>query len=164
MQKFVEIKCPGVELWWCQFASNLNYNGKITCKMHSWLSIQNLDDHYLSWKILTWMLFSFRHTFWCPMHLHMDIFSDIPLLQWLNLGKFAMPETCENWPSLVNSCIYYACQTHRIHQVLPYSVELWNPLSKTLLSKCSFQWNKNHVGCSSALSQQRSQVCRFQSQ
>ena len=26
----------------------------------------------------------------------------------LKLGQFAMPETCENWLGLVNSCIYYA--------------------------------------------------------
>ena len=45
-----------------------------------------------------------------------------------------MPETCENWLSPVNSCVYYACQTYEIYQVLSYSVdfkapqELWNPL------------------------------------
>ena len=55
-----------------------------------------------------------------------------------------MPEACENWPGLVNSSIYYASQTHEIYQVLPYSVnfkaprELWNPLSETVLIKCSF--------------------------
>ena len=59
-----------------------------------------------------------------------------------------MPNTCENCLSLVNSCIYYARQTHGIYQVLPYSVdfkaprEFWNPLSKTVLSECSFIWNK----------------------
>ena len=38
-----------------------------------------------------------------------------------------MPETCENWLSLVNSCIYYACQTREIYQVLLYSVDyIWN--------------------------------------
>ena len=48
--------------------------------------------------------------------------------------------TCENWLSLLNSCIYYAHQTHEIYQVLPYFMdfkapwELWNPLSKTVLS------------------------------
>ena len=31
-----------------------------------------------------------------------------------------MPETCENWPRLVNCSEYYACQTHDIHQVLPH--------------------------------------------
>ena len=62
-----------------------------------------------------------------------------------------MPETCESWLSLVNSCVYYALKTHEIYQVLPYSVdfkapgELWNPLSKAVLSKCSFIWNKEHV-------------------
>ena len=62
-----------------------------------------------------------------------------------------MPSTCENWLCLVNSCIYHACQTHDIYQVLPYSVdfkaprELWNPLGKTVLSNCSFIWNKGPV-------------------
>ena len=50
-----------------------------------------------------------------------------------------MPKTCENLISLVNICIYYACQMHGIYEVLPYSVdfkafhELWNPLSKRVL-------------------------------
>ena len=54
------------------------------------------------------------------------------------LGWFAIPETCEIIAS--NSCFYYAHQTHEIYQILPYSVdfkapkELWNPLSKTVLS------------------------------
>ena len=67
------------------------------------------------------------------------------------LGQFAMPETCENWPSVINSSVYYAHQTHESYQVLPYSVdfkapgELWNPLSKTVFSKCSFIWNKGPV-------------------
>ena len=62
-----------------------------------------------------------------------------------------MPETCENWLGLVNSRVYYAHQTHEIYQVLPYSVdfkapgELCNPLSKTVLSECSFIWNKGCV-------------------
>ena len=38
-------------------------------------------------------------------------------------GLFDMPETCENWPGLVNSHIYYAHQTHEIYQVLPYSTD-----------------------------------------
>ena len=33
-----------------------------------------------------------------------------------------MPKTCENWLGFVNSCIYYACQTYDINQVLPHSV------------------------------------------
>ena len=32
-----------------------------------------------------------------------------------------MPETCENWLRLVNSCISIARQTREIYQVLPYS-------------------------------------------
>ena len=59
-----------------------------------------------------------------------------------------MPETCENWLDLVNSCVYYACE---IYQVPPYSVdfkaprELWNPMSKTVLGKWSFIWNTGSV-------------------
>ena len=59
-----------------------------------------------------------------------------------------MPEICENCLSLINSCIYYAYQVNEINQVLPYSVgfkalaELWNSLGKTVLSKCSYIWNK----------------------
>ena len=54
-----------------------------------------------------------------------------------------MSKTCQNWLGLVNNCIYYACHTYEIYQVLSYSVdfkapgEIWNPLSKTVLSDCS---------------------------
>ena len=47
-----------------------------------------------------------------------------------------MPDTCENWLDLVNSCAYYAQQTREIYQILPLSVDsnatgdLWNQLSK----------------------------------
>ena len=67
------------------------------------------------------------------------------------LGQFAMPKTWEDLSSLVNSCVYYARQTCEIYQILPYSVdfkapaELWNLLSKIVLSKCSFTWNKGSV-------------------
>ena len=40
-----------------------------------------------------------------------------------------MPKACENWLGLENSCIYYACQTHEIYQVLPYSVDFKAPRS-----------------------------------
>ena len=49
------------------------------------------------------------------------------------LGQFAMPEGYENenenenWLGLVNNCIYYACQTCEICQVLPYSVDFKSP-------------------------------------
>ena len=39
----------------------------------------------------------------------------------------AIPETCENWLGLVNSCIYYICQICEIYQVLPYSVDFKAP-------------------------------------
>ena len=57
----------------------------------------------------------------------------------------------ENWFSLVNNGIYSSHQMHDIYQILPGSVdfkaskELWNPLSNTGLSKCSFVWNKGPV-------------------
>ena len=60
-----------------------------------------------------------------------------------------MPETNKNWLGPVNSCVYYAYHTGEIYLVLPYSMafkapgELWNPMSKTVLSKYSFIWNKN---------------------
>ena len=62
----------------------------------------------------------------------------------LKLGQFAMPESCENCLSLVDSCAYYDHQTCEICQVLSYSVgfkapgEIWNPPSKAVLSKCGF--------------------------
>ena len=62
-----------------------------------------------------------------------------------------MPEACDNWLYLLSSCIYYARQIHEIYQVLLSSVdfkapgELWNPLSKKVLSKWSFIWNKGPV-------------------
>ena len=60
-----------------------------------------------------------------------------------------MPETCENWLGLVNSHVCYACQTLEIYQVQPYAAdfkapeELWNPLSKTVLSKRDVIWIKD---------------------
>ena len=38
-----------------------------------------------------------------------------------------MPETCENWLSLVNISFYYACQTCVIYPVLPYSMAFKAP-------------------------------------
>ena len=55
----------------------------------------------------------------------------------------AKPEACELWLGFVNSCVYYVYQTRDIYQVLPYSVELWNPLSK-----CSFIWIKGPINIS----------------
>ena len=55
-----------------------------------------------------------------------------------------MPEICENWLGLLNSCIYYAYQTHEIYQVLLYSVDvkalgkLWNPLRQYLVNVALF--------------------------
>ena len=55
-----------------------------------------------------------------------------------------MPETCENWLGFVNSYVCYTRQIREIGQVLPYSVDfkalakLWNPLSETVPSKCSY--------------------------
>ena len=54
------------------------------------------------------------------------------------IGTTCHAKTGENWLGLVNSCIYYAHQTHEIYQ-------LWNPLSKTVLSKNSSIYNKGPV-------------------
>ena len=59
-----------------------------------------------------------------------------------------MPETCKVWFGLINSNIYFARHMRDIYQELPYSVdykasmELWDPLSETVLSKCGFICNK----------------------
>ena len=39
------------------------------------------------------------------------------------LGQFVMPQTCEKWLGLVNSCVYCACQTREICLVLSYSID-----------------------------------------
>ena len=46
----------------------------------------------------------------------------------VKIRKYAMPETCKNLLNVVNSCIYYAPQIHKIYQVLPYSVDFKAPL------------------------------------
>ena len=38
----------------------------------------------------------------------------------LKLRQFAMPETCENWLVLVNSCVYYARHTRETYQALAW--------------------------------------------
>ena len=60
-----------------------------------------------------------------------------------------MLEICKNWFGLANSSIYYAHQTREIYQTCAASLsgfqssgEFWIPLSKTVLSECSFIWNK----------------------
>ena len=45
----------------------------------------------------------------------------------LKIMTISMPETCENWFDLVNSCVYYAHQTFEIYQVLPCSVDFKAP-------------------------------------
>ena len=86
----------------------------------------------MSWKYLV-ESFSFL----------LDIF-----VQCWKLGQSAVPENCEKWLGLVNSCIYYPHKSCEIYQVLPYSVdfkaprELWNSLSKVVRSKCNFIWDK----------------------
>ena len=68
-------------------------------------------------------------------------------MQYEKFEKFVIPQTCENWLGLVNSCIYYVHQTHEIFELLPYlldfkaSWKFWNPVSETVLNKCSFIWN-----------------------
>ena len=85
-----------------------------------------------------------------PSPLHMARYSPYYKLVFTlsKIRTISMPETCENWFGLLKGCVYYACQTLEICQVLPYSVYfkashlLWNPLSKTVRSKYSFIWNK----------------------
>ena len=48
------------------------------------------------------------------------------------LGQFAMPMKLAR---ACDSCVYYVRQTHAIDQ------KILNPLSKTVLNKCSFIWN-----------------------
>ena len=70
------------------------------------------------------------------------------LMQCSKLGQFTIPETCENCLSCKHLHLL-ACQTHEIYCL--YSVdfkvprELWNPLSKTVLSKYRFILNKEPV-------------------
>ena len=65
-----------------------------------------------------------------------------------------MAENCGDWLDLLKSYLYYAHQICVIYLVLAYSVdvkghvELWNPLSKTVLNKCSFIWNRQDVNIS----------------
>ena len=40
-----------------------------------------------------------------------------------------MPGICENGLGLVNNCVYYACQTHEVYQLLPYSVDFKDPVA-----------------------------------
>ena len=54
-----------------------------------------------------------------------------------------MPKICEKWLGLVNSCVYYARQTHEIYLGLPGSFEIhWG---RQYWDKCSFIWNKGPV-------------------
>ena len=39
-----------------------------------------------------------------------------------------MPEACENWLGLENSCIYFVRQNCEIYRVRPYSVDFKAPL------------------------------------
>ena len=97
-------------------------------------------------------MFSTREDFDALSHLSVKKWQQILIYrcQSENLGYVSMPKTSENWLGLVNSCVHYACQTHEIYQVLPYSLdfkvlpssqELWNLLSKTVHSTRSFIWN-----------------------
>ena len=62
-----------------------------------------------------------------------------------------MPETCKNWLCRVNSWVNYSNQltiaTSEIYQVVGVKApgERWNPLTKTMISKCSFLWFKGPV-------------------
>ena len=63
-----------------------------------------------------------------------------------------MPETYENWLSLVKNCIYYAHEVYEIYQVLSYSVDFKAPsvtsemtlkLKSNLYVKPVNVWNVN---------------------
>ena len=62
-----------------------------------------------------------------------------------------MTETCEYRLGHVNGSVYCARETREMYQALPDSVdfkapeELWNPLSKAVVTKCSFVWFKGPV-------------------
>ena len=62
-----------------------------------------------------------------------------------------MPATCENWPRLINSCVYYVRQTRIICQTLSCSMdhkapgELWNPLGKAVLPVHNTYWNNREA-------------------
>ena len=66
---------------------------------------------------------------------------------WINCVKKTI---CHDPWKFVLSCKQLR-QTRKIYQELPYSVdckapdELWNPMNKTLLRKCSFIWYKGLV-------------------
>ena len=76
-----------------------------------------------------------------------------------------MPQTCENWLSLVHIYVNYAYQIHEIYQVLPYSMdfkapeELWNPLGQTVFSKYSFIWNKGPVNIRNDCQAKKKKTC-----
>ena len=55
----------------------------------------------------------------------------------------SMKMTYENCLSLVNSCIYYAHQTHEIYPVLPYSVDFKAPQSSVV--SFEIHWIKQYL-------------------
>ena len=61
------------------------------------------------------------------------------------LGQFAIPESCTNWLGLVDSCVLMPTRLVKFTRYSLISGKLWNPLSKRVLSKCSFVWNKGPV-------------------
>ena len=83
--------------------------------------------HFLEWKLLYANLF-----------IHQSINSNVK-----NSENLPCPKIVK-LACLVDNWIYCACQTCEIYQVLLYWVdfkapfELWNPLSKTVVSKCIF--------------------------
>ena len=52
-----------------------------------------------------------------------------------------MPEICENWFGLVNSCVYFAHQTREIYQVLPYLVDTKAPI----IGSFEIHWVGQHL-------------------
>ena len=112
---------------------------------HTWKCCLSNGGHVVS-ASLWWYFTSLKCAHGSRFIVFIAIF--VKSISVLKIGQFAIPETCENWLGLVNNLIYFAYRTHEVYLVLPYSVdfkatvELWNPPSKTVLSKCSFNLNK----------------------
>ena len=124
-----------------------------------WILLQKHAGKLQWGAIMTWSIFSkiltldnpIAHWWGWAMGCVLWVWCSALSLQCWKLGQFAMPKTCGNCLSFINNCVYYAHQTHEIYKLLTYSVnfkapgELWNPLSKTVLHKCSFIWNKGPI-------------------
>ena len=65
-------------------------------------------------------------------------YSGFGINTWTVLKRRTICHARDLWKlaQFVNSCIYYACQTHEIYQVLPYSLDFKAPgATKPVLTK-----------------------------